>query len=375
MASMGPQSTTVPTVEIPGIETPKTWGYRIKHGGLLRYCTSLALLLVAMCALAFLWRADSFATLLANVISEIFHQGIVYCLLALGAALVIATSEIDLSSLGVATFSGVIFALVSSEISGPIARNVLSALCVLLFSVGSGALVSYCVTRLHAPPLIFTWALGSIYVLAAIVITPLASTNVEHTVAEIGLRWRIPSSAWRIGGGAFDSCIAVVLFGMVFVSGINLPSKAAAVGGNADSARYAGIAKTSVLAQCFIANSLLAALAGVIQSLDYGAATTRDLDVNINGLIPVAIALIGGTSLGGGYLSLWSVTFAAFFWSAASLLGPLLPNHVRFLGIFRAAEAELGQGLFYLVFLIVALVFGKALSPPASKIYASKESA
>jgi ribose/xylose/arabinose/galactoside ABC-type transport system permease subunit len=366
--------TTVQPQPLPefGIDRPTSRKYKLLHGPLFRFGMSFLLLVLFGLFLAVAYHEDSVGKLFARVASEVLRNGIVYCLLALGASLVIATSEIDLSSLGVATLSGIIFALVSSWFhNAPVGLVVtVSLLCVFLFCIGSSLFVSFCVSVIHAPPLIFTWALGSLYILSSILLTRFASARVVSSTASVRLQWRIPAEAWDLHGVAFDLSILLVLFTILFLSGVNLPSRAAAIGGNADSARYAGVSKESVLRSVFMANSLLAGIAGVIQALQYGGATTKDLDISINGLVPVAIAVIGGTSLFGGYLSLWSVVFAAFFWSATALLGPLLPRYLPFLD---ALQAEVGQAVFYLVFVLVALAFGRTLSPPASKIYASKE--
>jgi ribose/xylose/arabinose/galactoside ABC-type transport system permease subunit len=368
MATARPQ--TLPEF---GIERPTSRKYKLMHGPLFRYGMSLLLLIAFTIFLALTYRDASLEKLLSRVVSEIVRNGIVYCLLGIGASVVIATSEIDLSSLGVATISGIIFALIASAFD-PTSKALIIAVagpCVLIFCIGSGLFVSFCVSKVHAPPLIFTWALGSMYILLSILLTRFASTRVVSSVSSIGLPWQLSAEAWDVHGSAFFFSIVLLIVTIILLRGTNLPNRAAAVGGNADSARYAGVSKESVLRSAFLVNAVLSGIAGVIQALQYGGATTKDLDISINGLIPVAIAVIGGTSLFGGYLSVWSVLFAAFFWSATALLGPILPRYIPFLA---PLQAEVGQGIFYLVFIVIALIFGRTLSPPASKIYASKES-
>jgi ribose/xylose/arabinose/galactoside ABC-type transport system permease subunit len=351
-------------------ERPSRLYYRVVHSRAFRYGLSFVLFVLTSICLAVFWApaADSLPGLVAKLITQILRHGIVFCLLALGASLVVATSEIDLSSLGVATISGVVFAIVVSHfdpaqlyLAVPIA-----VLAALVSSLLSGFLVSYCVVDLHAPSLIFTWAIGGIYMLVSILLTSLASPSVVHSVSGVALAWETSMSSWEFGGGYFKLSLFVLILTIIVISGTNLPHRAAAVGGNANSAMYSGVLPKRVLRECYISNAVLAGIAGIFQVLIIGEGGTTDLTFSINGLIPIAIALLGGTALSGGYLSLWSVVFAAFFWSAASLLGPILP-------VLKSVQAEMGQALFYLIFLIVAVLFGSALAPPAPKVYAEKE--
>jgi len=341
---------------------------RIFRGRRLRFGLSLFLFPISVLALAHYRTADSAFSTLANIASEIVKNGTVLTLLALGASLVMATSEIDLSALGVATVSGVIFANTLSYFGpshGAIAF-LSAAAAAIAFAMLSGVLVSYCVVKLRAPALIFTWAMGGIYAISSILLTRCASASVHPTISGVPLPWQAPAATWAFGHRYFLCSVITILLSIVILAGTSLPHRATAVGGNSNSASYAGVSINRTISQCYIVCAVLAGIAGIVHTLLNGQATTRDLESSINGLVPIAVALLGGTSLLGGYLSLWSVVASSLFWTVAKLLGPILP-------VFDSIQAEMGQGLFYLMFVIVAAGLGRALAPPAAKIYAEKE--
>lgn len=302
--------------------------------------------------------------------SNLVKTATTYCLLAIGASMVIATSQIDLSSIGVATVSGLLFAIVLSY-GAPhpgVFRIFVAVLFALIFATLSGLLVTFCHNRVKVPLLIFTWALGSIYVVCSVLLTKLASGSMVRDVSGVGLPSRLSPDFWRVGHKGFVFSLLAILIAFIIAHWTNLHERAAAVGASSLSAEYAGVPRARTYAQCFVFNALLASLAGIHHSLFLTQAATRDL--NGTELTPIAIALLGGTSLAGGYLRLSSVVAAAFFWATVRLLGPHLTSLFPFL---TSIEAELGQILFYLIFIIVSLSFGKLLAPRIPKVFARQE--
>jgi ribose/xylose/arabinose/galactoside ABC-type transport system permease subunit len=216
--------------------------------------------------------------------------------------------------------------------------------------------------------LIFTWALGSTYVVTAIFIASIASDQSIHGVSGVGLPARLPGDFWRFGHTGF--IVSLIAIGLAFILAhwTNLHQRAAAIGASSLSAEYAGVPRKRTYLECFLFNAWFAALAGMHHSLYLTQATTRDLFGTE--LTPIAIALLGGTSLAGGYLRLSSVLAAAFFWATVRLLGPHLTSVFQPLS---SIQAELGQILFYAIFIVVSLLFGRLLAPRIPKVFARQE--
>jgi ribose/xylose/arabinose/galactoside ABC-type transport system permease subunit len=301
--------------------------------------------------------------------TQLVKNCVVYCLLAVGASVVLATGQIDLTSVGVAIFSGVLFSLnLSYGEDFSFARISLAVLSCLVFAVASGIVVAYCFQKLKAPLLILTWALGSIYTVLAILMTGLAKSGSQHDVSGIWLPTMIPNNFWGPGHAGFSLSLLAMVVAVTVPEWTSLGDRAKAVGASETSARYAGVPTIRTYYQTFIFNALLSAAAGILSSLYLNRASTSDLTGRE--LIPIAIAVLAGTSLSGGYLYIPSVIAAAFFWTTVRLLGPHLPSIFPWLSSF---QAELGSVLFFTIFIIVSLVFGKLLMPPLQKVFARQE--
>jgi ribose/xylose/arabinose/galactoside ABC-type transport system permease subunit len=333
------------------------------------YRIAPVLLLLFVLPLVLTYYNGSFSSTGTNVVSQLVRDCVVYCLLAVGASVVLATGQIDLTSVGLGIVSGVIFALILSfgeQFS--VVRILLGLFTCLILAVASGATVAYCFHRLKAPLLILTWALGSIYAVVAILLTGLAGTTSAHDVSGISLPAMLSDDFWFVGHTGFNLSVIAMGIAMAIPEWTSLGDRAKAVGASETSARYAGVPTIRTYYQTFIFNALLSSAAGIVSSLYLNKASTSNLKGNE--LIPIAIAVLGGTSLAGGYLCLPSVVAAAFFWTTVRLLGPQLPSIFPWLTSF---QAELGEVLFFTIFILVSLVFGKLLMPPLQKVFARQE--
>lgn len=343
---------------------------RLLHGRSTQYYIAPILLCLFALPLFLLQYRVSLADAFLEFPAILVKTATAICLLALGASMVIATSQIDLSTIGVATMSGLLFAVTLSYGSAqPTYLNIsLAILCALSFATVSGLLVTVCYIRLKVPLLIFTWALGSIYVVIALFVSRIARDTSIHGVSGVGLPARLENDFWRFGHMGFNVSLVAIALALVFAHWTNLHQRAAAIGANSLSAEYAGVPKTRTYRQCFLFNAWLAALAGIHHSLYLTQATTRDLYGTE--LTAIAVALLGGTSLAGGYLRLSSVLAAGFFWATAKLLGPHLPS---LFSPLSSIQAELGQILFYAIFIVISLLFGRLLAPRIPKVFARQE--
>jgi simple sugar transport system permease protein len=76
-----------------------------------------------------------------------------------------------------------------------------------------------------------------------------------------------------------------------------------AVGDNPSAARFAGLATTRIKILVYVASGLCAAIAGVIEAANIGAADAQRSGENLE-LDAIFAVVVGGTALGGGRFSL-----------------------------------------------------------------------
>jgi D-xylose transport system permease protein len=285
--------------------------------------------------------------------------------LAIGVFLVLLLGEIDLSAGMVSGLCAAIMAVlnVKAGIPGPLA-----VLAGILVGLGIGLFQGAWITKLHIPSFIVTlagmiawqgalvWVLGSTGTinLRDSFVTGLAGTFFKE--AWVGLllgtalvmsyaafkfldrRRRLAANLPAISGQALAWRVivvaaVVVMALLIFYSDRGLPLAAVifvglvilidwltkrtvfgrhiyAVGGNAESARRAGIQVDRVQISVFMLASMIAAIAGVL-------AASRLLAVNQSSgssdflLNAIAATVIGGTSLFGGRGSAWSALLGA----------------------------------------------------------------
>lgn len=353
----------------PVVEEPSSPIRRIfrRHG--IQFIIAPVLFVIAFLVLLVIYSRDqSMASALYNATIYTVKFGVVFCLLSIGASIVISASYVDLSTIGLATLSGIIFAITLSFVGTDhlVVSVLLSLFITLIFALGAGTLTAWCVVDLRAPALISTWALGGIFLIFAILATMLAPTNALHTVEGITLPETVPDSFWEFSTGFWLSVFGV--FGAyVLINGMGLPSRSCAIGANENSAVYAGVRKRRTLYECFIVNSLLAGAAGIIHIAVLNQASSTDL--RAGELIAISIAVLGGTSLSGGYLSIISVISASLFWTCINLISPRLPSIFPWTSSF---QSEIGQLIYYIIFLVVVMCFGRLLGPYLPKIYAKR---
>lgn len=244
------------------------------------------------------------------IINNILRFGLPLCLMSVGASLVIATGGVDISSSGVATLTGIILALMI-KLGLP-----LYAAIIFCFPIGitSGILLGISVTKLHSPPMILSWAWGLAlmtfaYQFCAGRMIPFSDANVNS------IRTGIVSASPSMYYWAFS--IVCIFIWYIIYTGIS--RRACAVGANRESAIYAGIRADRTVIWSYVVSGLCSGFAGIVWFFfEDGSASTSTFFGNE--LIPIAVALIGGTVISGGYLNLLSVVAASFFWANLDLI-------------------------------------------------------
>lgn len=304
-----------------------------------------ALLIISVCTNTSLTWTDR----IVGTCTPMIKEGLPLAIVAIGAGLVLATGGVDLSSMGVASFSGIIAAAcVSADVS--------QTLTLLLCLMGGGA-SGYLLGRIVAqgvPPLISSWAIGSLWTTVGLIITTNkvfgvgsssgVSVNVEGTWMDL----------WDEHGHGIRSSLLLVAMLVTLVSMTNFPKRCRAIGANRDSAVYAGIRTRRTVVGAYVWSGVLSALAGVLWTTLSAAGTTVD---RVGGeLYPIAIAVLGGTVMTGGFLNLPSIVMAAFLWTLALSGTTALP-----LASLGANQQFVATAAFAALLLAIALLAGRRL--------------
>lgn len=251
--------------------------------------------------LGFILFAPNFASL--TTAGAILRITAIVSIMAIGMTFVIICGEIDLSVGSVASFSGMIAALLlEREFPTYLAPTLVVAIGALI-----GAVSGLLVTKLRIPSFLVTLGMLSIFSGLALTITgtrPVSIVNDPYS----GLFWN----------GDFLGVQAPILWTLVLtLSGYYLLHQMAfgrrvfATGGNPVAARFSGVQIDRVKIFAFMMSGMTAAFAGIMLSARSTAGNPSlgaglELDV-------IAAVIIGGTSLFGGYGSILGSVVGAIF--------------------------------------------------------------
>jgi putative xylitol transport system permease protein len=255
-------------------------------------------------------------------ISNILLQTSINGILAMGMTLVILTGGIDLSVGSVLAFSSIVAA---TFVTGD---NPHSPVVALLVGVVTGGLLGlingWIIAYLKIPPFVAT--LGMLSVARGLTYACTGGMPVPN----------LSESFLNLGEGSLlgvpvPVLIFLLIFGILWVvlNHTTYGRSVYAVGGNAKSARTAGISTNPVIASVYVIAGLLAGLGGLILTARTSSALPQagvsyELDA-------IAAVVIGGTSLSGGVGSI-----------AGTLLGALIigtiNNGLDLLGVSSAYQ-------------------------------------
>lgn len=258
-------------------------------------------LIFALVTLFFIVFAPNFASL--STAGAILRVTALVTIMAVGMTFVIVCAEIDLSVGSVASWSGMVVALMLD-------RNVPTALApilVLAMGAGLGAITGLLVTKLRIPSFLVT--LGMLSIFSGLALTITGTEPVPITVdAFSDVFWNasflgVPAPIWWT--------IVVVLTGFYVLQMTVLGRRAYAVGGNLTAARFSGVKTDRIKIVAFMASGLTASLAGMMLAARSSAGNPSlgaglELDV-------IAAVIIGGTSLFGGVGGIVGSVIGAIF--------------------------------------------------------------
>lgn len=292
---------------------------------------------------------------------EILRQTSLLGIFALGAAIVIISGGIDLSSGSVIAFSSticaaIIYSLAPQDATGAPQTGELAAW--ILVAAVAGTLVSafligsfhaWLITAVRLPPFVATLAsLVGLRSLARVLIqdvtdgvSGVSSTKMyvyDDGFGEWGSQWWIPLVIFLV--------LSLAMW--VLMSRTVIGRHIYAMGGNEEAARLSGIrtARLKWLAYCI--GTMTAAVAGVLYTSEIGSADPSSLAVGYE-LNAIAAAVVGGCGLTGGVGTIAGTMLGALF------LRVVIDSVAKLV----KANADDFQGLIVGVLVVLAVAFNE----------------
>jgi ribose transport system permease protein len=297
------QTTAPPAEVVPSEEESSSVLARLSRIQALQIIGVLALIVIIFSAL----KLHSFLTVF-NV-RGIVQDTSILAVLGVGMTFVIITGGIDLSVGSVLVFSGVVADKAMANVGG--AQGWTSAVVGLLVAVVAGfawgLLNGFFVAKAKVPPLIVTLGtLGAALGLAEVITGGVDLRDIPTVmVNDIGFGNIVGQVPWL----AVIAAIVVVL-GIVLLHRTRFGLHTYAIGSNPEAGRRSGLNVSGQLMAIYAISGLLAGFAGWLnlafyQSTTIGGQSTTNLVV-ITGVV------IGGTSLFGGYGSIFGSIIGLF---------------------------------------------------------------
>ena len=255
----------------------------------------------ALVTLFFISFAPNFATL--GTAEAILRVTALVTIMAVGMTFVIICAEIDLSVGSVASWSGMIAAILLD-------RGVPTYLApVLVLGMGAliGVMTGLLVTKLRIPSFLVTLGMLSVFSGLALTITGTEPVPIVDD-AFSDLFWNatlfgVPAPIWWT--------IAIIVVGYYVLQMTVLGRRAYAVGGNLSAARFSGVKTDRIKIAAFVASSMTASLAGMLlaaRSTAGNPSLGNGLELDV-----IAAVIIGGTSLFGGVGGIVGSVIGAIF--------------------------------------------------------------
>ncbi|MGI3899616.1 MAG: ABC transporter permease [Janthinobacterium lividum] len=245
-------------------------------------------LIFGLVTIFFIVFAPNFATL--GTAEAILRVTALVTIMAVGMTFVIVCAEIDLSVGSVASWSGMVAAILLDR-GVP---TLLVPMLVLAMGALIGAVNGVLVTRVKIPSFLVTLGMLSVFSGLALTITgtePVPIVDDSFSNLFWNANWLgVPAPIWWT--------IAVVAVGFYVLQLTVLGRRTYAVGGNIAAARFSGVKTAQIKTLAFVFSSMAASLAGMMLAARSTAGNPSlgsglELDV-------IAAVIIGGTSLFGG---------------------------------------------------------------------------
>lgn len=272
--------------------------------------------LLALAVLVILFSFLSPHFLNTNNLLTILSQVSIIAIMAFGMTFVLMIGEIDLSVGSIAALSGLFLGLMLSfGLSGPIA--ILVALIVGALAGGANGLIS---ARWRIPTFIVTVATMGIF-------RGIGYSTTDAKPIQIEDEFILFLGNQKVFGVIPVSVLIVIVLLILFhilLSKTKFGRRAKMMGGNRTAAQYVGINTMSLQIKVFMISGIAAAVSGILltsrlYSAQPNAGTGYELDA-------IAAAVLGGTSLTGGY----GTVFGTFI---GALIMGVINNGMNLIGL------------------------------------------
>lgn len=224
-----------------------------------------------------------------NNIMDVLRNTSYTLIIAVGMTFVLIARGLDLSVGSMFAFGGLLAATMMTN-GVPIILSVLIALvvCTLL-----GAVNAFCIVKLKVPPMIAT--LGSMYMVRGLVLVLTKGQPV----------YPLPDAFAGFGKLKLVGIPCIIIIAAIIsiiahwvLNRTTYGRSVYAVGGNPETAKYAGINVKWITATCYMISGALAAMAGILNAARMGSGQPTVGDGTEMTVITAVI--IGGVSLNGG---------------------------------------------------------------------------
>lgn len=262
---------------------------------------------------------------------------------ATGVTLVIIAGEIDVSIGPAVALSSVIFAKIITSAGLPV---IVAILLTLLCGAGWGMVVGVLRAKAGVPSFIGTLGLWLMLGGLALFITDALPVPIPLSDPIISF---LSGSVLGLPTPALIMILAFLFFGFVSTR-TPFGRSVFAVGGNAASARLAGINVTRIRITIFMITGILSALSGVLMAARLGSGNggaAKGLEFNV-----IAAVVVGGTTLSGGRGSLLGTFLGVLF---ITLLG----NGLVLLGVNSFLQQVVSGAIIVLAVLLNSLLSRK----------------
>jgi ribose transport system permease protein len=286
----------------PSEETPSGRLARLARLQALRIMILLAVIVIIFAVL----KTGSFLTVF-NIRGIVINTAIL-AVLGVGMTFVIITGGIDLSVGSVLVFSGVVADKAMAGMGGQgWGTAIVGALVAIGCGLAWGMINGFLIARAKVPPLIVTLgSLGMALGLAEVITGGVDLRNVPTVmVNSVGFG----NIVWQIPNLAVIAAIIVVI-GIIILHRTRFGLHTFALGSNPEAGRRSGLNVNRHLIMVYALSGLLAGFAGWLnlaffQSTTIGGQSSTNLSV-------IAGVVIGGTSLFGGYGSIFGSVVGLF---------------------------------------------------------------
>jgi ribose/xylose/arabinose/galactoside ABC-type transport system permease subunit len=286
---------------------------------------------------------------LGSQLALLVKYGVPLLMISWGSGLLLAAGRVDISIGGAASLGGIIYALLY-----PI-NTILATCCVVIVGLIIGAINGFSVGYRYAPSLLLTWASGTLLSsLSAIIIFALNKGNEDRSTNSIALE----VGSFVYGNTFFWLFIICALFSLVFMKAFRIGGFARIIGASSKAARYYGLNVEKIIFFLYIFSGISASAAGALTAIGQNSANATSSTEQP--MIAIAIAVLGGTSMTGGYFSTLSVLVSTIFWTTIQTF--LSGSSVPLPPFLESQDSRLGLMFFASLIVAVSLWFGRKMS-------------